>query len=448
MWNFNLMKPVALWLGLAVSALGTDFFLKDGNKLTGEFMGFDENGTITLVSPVASKPLLVNVDSLVEIDFGVVEDSGNVLPDQRIELVNGDILPMEVDALQSGELNVSSEDLGALSIPEKLVSSIQLGIVPERIVYKAGRDFQGWKRDGSGGRNWSVGDNGYKVKGAGEISRTVDLPEKFIIRFVFNWSDNPRFWFHFADPLEDSRERVNRYRLEISQANLSLKRESTGAAKFTQIAIVNRSKDRFKGDAVNVELKVDRTRGAIHMYVNGELEGRYSDPVPEIPDSNGIAFVSAAPNGNSQTVANFQISEWDDRGDRHRAEERGDDQSDALIGRFGERFGGTLTGIEKGGDGAVYTFKSDFQEDAISLPEEEVSVVFLAPESAAPDVGDSNGLILNLRGGGKIQVNSCVFSGNKVSVVHPLLGQMELSRSSVISLMENPKSGAKPKGRK
>ena len=446
MWNFNLKRVSALWLGLTAVSLAADVSLTDGNKLTGEFQGMDESGTVTLVSPLSSEPLLLNGKSVLGVDFGVEETSPAALPDQRIELVNGDVLPMEAVALDGKTLTVASADLGTLKIPKTAVDSIQLGVVPERVAFANKPSFDGWSRGATKGRNWRLDGKGFQVDGSGSLSRKVDLPEKFIMRFDLNWKNNPRFWVFFADPLEPKNKKVNRYRLEISQANVSLKRESSDDIKFTQIAIIPRSDLRFEGDSVSIEIRMDRSRGLIHLYVNGELEGRYTDPVPNIPDSSGITFGSGAPRGDFQTISNFKILEWDDRGDRHRAEKRGEGKSDALIGRFGERFGGKLTMIQKSQDGSVFTFKSDFQEKPIELPAEEVSVVFLAQDGRVPDPVDDEALVLRLKGEGSIQVSSCVFTDELVKVTHPLLGEMELNRESVIALEKRQRP--EPKSRR
>jgi hypothetical protein len=110
------------------------------------------------------------------------------------------------------------------------------------------------------------------------------------------------------------------------------------------------------------------------------------------------------------------ILEWDDRGDRHRSEERGDGKADSLIGRYGERFGGKLESIRSDGAATVYVFKSDFQKEPLQLPEEEVSTVFMGGEGKPSQSAATDGLILGLRGQGSMRVSTCVLEADSAKV--------------------------------
>jgi hypothetical protein len=128
------------------------------------------------------------------------------------------------------------------------------------------------------------------------------------------------------------------------------------------------------------------------------------------------------------------ILDWDDRGDRHQSEERGDGKLDSLIGRYGERFGGNLESIRAVGASTVYVFKSDFQREPLELPEEEVSTLFLGGQGKPSKSTTTGGLILGLRGQGSMRVSSCVLVGASVKVEHPLLGSLEFGREGISSL--------------
>lgn len=367
-----------------------------------------------------------------------------MIPDQRVRLINGDILPLEVSGMDATVIQARSADMGALDIPRSAVDSIQLGIVPQKVVYSGPEDFQGWIRDDSGSRNWTVTDNEFFAEGQGTVSRKPDLPEKFIVSFDLHWSHHPNFRFSFADPLLPGDQRSDRYFLEFNGAGVNVKRESTTGARYTALVLLSRSPEQFPDQKISVEIRVDRSRGLVQLYLNGHFEGRYSDPVPNIPSGSGISLYSQAPRESEQKVSRIRVKEWDDRGDRHRSEERGNGKQDSLIGRYGERFGGMLSGIREGAEGSVYLFKSDFQEEIIELPESEVSTLFFAGNTQQANSETAYGLILRLRGKGEIRVSSCIFSGKTVKVVHPLLGSMVLDRDGITSMerREIPKAKA------
>ena len=138
------------------------------------------------------------------------------------------------------------------------------------------------------------------------------------------------------------------------------------------------------------------------------------------------------------------IFEWDDRGDRHRSEDRGDGKTDSLIGRYGERFGGDLESIRRDGASTVYVFKSDFQKEPLELPEEEVSIVFMGGQGEPSQSAVTGDLILSLRGQGTMRVSRCVLKADSAKVEHPLLGSLEFGRAGISSLERIWKPKAKP----
>lgn len=432
MWISNFQRLLALTFAMvASSATAADVSLKGDAKLTGEITGMTADGTITLLSPVSEKPLLLNAEQVERITFG---DSGKntAIPDQRLELSNGDILPVRVTSMEAGLLRVESPALGALAIPLEAVASLQLGIVPEKAVYLGPDGFGGWTREEGGAGSWDYEEGAFIAKGQGTLSRDVALPEKFIIRFVFNWLNHPNFQFSFADPKKRG-SKFDRYVAEFTGSGFGVFREATQRARIP-IIFLARSPEQLAKRKMQVEIRVDRTRSLMELRIDGELEGRYTDPIQPIPDGTGISLISRASIESGQTVSDIRIFAWDDRGDRHRSEERGDGKSDSLIGRHGERFGGKLESIRKEGGSTVYVFKSDFQNDPLLLPEEEVSTVFLRGESKPSKSGTTGGLILNLRGEGTMRLTSCVLEGESVRIEHPLLGGLEFDRAGITSL--------------
>lgn len=441
--NSDFFKPTVLIFGIASFAMAAEVSLPDDGKLSGEVTSMDADGTIELVSPFSAKPMKIRGDKAIRVDFGAVK-TGSHVSDQKVELSNGDVLPVRVNVLANDLLSVESEDLGQISIPREILSSIQLGIFPKRVIYSGPTDFTGWIREKEGSQNWTIDGDQFVAEGLGMISKDVGLPEKFIIKFSFAWNNYPNFQFRFADPQDGLKESADRYIFQIVGSGLGIFRESTGGKANVPIVFLNRTSERQRENQMDIEIRMDRSRGKIQLLIDGEMEGGFTDPIPGIPSGTGISLVSKAPRESSQRVGKIEILEWDDRGDRHRSEERGDGKSDSLIGRNGERLGGMLTGIRKDGETSVYLFKSDFQKDIMELPEEEVSTLFLSGQSEPEQKDVSGGYVLSLRGGGEISVSSCAFGDGKVRVVHPLLGSLEIDRAGITSLERRPVPKAKP----
>ena len=102
-----------------------------------------------------------------------------------------------------------------------------------------------------------------------------------------------------------------------------------------------------------------------------------------------------------------------------------------LIGSKSERFSGTLVEAKKGPDGLLYVFKSAFQDDAIEVPESEISTLFFVGKKSSKADAAKEPFVLQLRGGGSLHVSACAFAGEQAKVTHPLLGQLTLQRDGI-----------------
>jgi hypothetical protein len=433
MRNFNFQRLTALILAFAVSSALADVISMRGNaKLSGEVIGMASDGTITLLSPASVTPLSLSAKQVERVVFDYSGIAAEI-PEQRLELINGDILPVKVTSMEQGLLKVESSVLGDLSIPREAVSSLQLGIVAQKVIYPGAEGIVGWYPSDGGSHSWEYRDNAFFADGYGIHSHDDLLPEKFILRFNFSWAQNPNFQFVFAQAAKAQEDKTGRYIAEISGSGMGLFRENANRLR-TPIIMLARSPEQNTNRLIQVEIRMDRKRGLMELRIDGELEGRYTDPIQPMPRGNGISLVSQSSGESGQSVKDIQILSWDDRGDRHKSEEKGEGKGDSLIGRFGERFGGKLESIRPNGNSTVYVFKSDFQREPLELPEEEVSTLFFGKAGKNPQSEKNSSLLLNLRGQGAMRVSSCVVVDDSVKIEHPLLGSLQFARAGLSSL--------------
>lgn len=440
-WNFDSWPVAVLAAFLMLPLNAADVSLSDGCSLTGELVSMDVEGTITLLSPLSKKPLLLLGEKVSHVGFDSTVGGDSEIPGQRVELTNGDVLPVTINRLDNDGMSVVSPDLGEVWIPRNLVSALQLGVFEERVVYSGGDDLSGWKAQGNA-ESWVAKNGRLVAENSGSLNREVDLPEKFILRFRLEWSQQPNFRLTFADSEPEKSRQAERYYFDLNGSSLSILRDSEIFQKPKPIMLLGRTANRFSGNTLDVEIRGDLSRGLLHLYLDGVLEGRFTDPMANIPRGSGLGITNRAPQDSGQKISKIQVAEWDERSDRHRSEERGDGTTDAMIGRYGERFGGKLVSVRKDGDTRVYEFKSDFQKEPLLLPESEVSTVFFAENEDAS--GDSGGLILRLRGNGEIKLSSCVFGEETVEAVHPLLGAVEVKREGITALEKRDIPKANP----
>jgi hypothetical protein len=203
--------------------------------------------------------------------------------------------------------------------------------------------------------------------------------------------------------------------------------------------LLNRTPNQFPDRRLEVEIRVARNTSRLQLFLNGEPEGEFVDPIPSVPKGSGIAIICNTRSGGIQEVSNLEILELDESRGRHRSEERGDSKEDSLISREDDRWSGRLQEIRKTTKGPLFLFKSDFQEEPLEIPEADVSTVFFAvPEAGRSEKTEKSPFILRLSGGGFLQVASCVFDEKSVSTEHPLLGTLTLSRDGIAAIERVP----------
>lgn len=410
-------------------------------RLTGTVRSIDAAGVVELASPLSPEPLLLKAGVVSKVEF-TTASADPTPPSALIELTNGDVLPVTVGSLDDGHLNVVTADAGPLAIPRSAIKSLQLGIHKRNVIYAGPRNLEEWTRDRDTGKNWTFANGELTANGPAMAAMEFQMPSQFVLKFTLKWEARPNFKITFADPLTPKAEMVDRYYLQFNDGGLEVKREASEGQHFRPVIVLPRTPDQYPSNQLDVEIRVDRKSSRLLLFLNGQPEAAVIDPTSDAPKGNGVIIVNSAANGPTQRVSNIELSEFDDARARHRAENRGDTKTDSLISRDEDRWGGKLTGIRNGPDGAVFLFKSDFQEEPLELAENDVSTIFFAATAGAPAAPPAEeSLALRLRGDGLLRVTSCVFSEDNVTAVHPLLGDLKIQRAGVAAL-ERP--DAKP----
>lgn len=435
---YKLMPWAGTLCALALPlAAADDLTLADGvSSLTGTVRSINAEGLVELASPLSPEPLLLRNSGVRKIEFSGAEATPEP-PPALVELTNGDLLPVRIEKLDPKVLTVTSPVAGRLEIPRDRLTSVQLGVQLRKVLYTGPRSLKEWT-DGEGdGQNWAFRPGGLVADGRATASRMMELPRQFVLRFTLKWplKKVPNYQVYFADPLKPKGEASDRYYLQFGRAGLEIKREAAKGKRYNTIAQLNRTPNQYPDAEMRVELRVDRDGSRLQLFINGEPEGEFFDPISPVPDGAGISLVCNGSSGTEQEIRDIEVTEFDDSRARHRSEERGDAKTDSLISREDERWGGHLVDIRKTSKGAVFHFKSDFQTEPLEIPEADVSTLFFASGEAAAPPGDPKPpLLLRLLGKGALRVSSCRVSGDTVSAVHPLLGALEFGRDGVVSL--------------
>ena len=442
--------------GLAGTLRADDVIMDGGARLTGTVRSINEASVLELASDLTPEPVLLKRDAVQRVTFSA-QGAAAKSPSALVELANGDLLPAAIEALDDAKLTILSPQAGRLEIPRTALKSLQLGIRQRNVVYAGPRNLNEWTGDDGEGKNWLFERASLIANGPATASRNFALPQQFILRFTLKWQPRqmPNFQVYFADPLKEKGERCDRYYLQFGGAGLEIKREAAQGKRYSTIIQLARNPSQYPDQRLRVELRVDRKGSRLHLVLNDETEGDFIDPIPAVPDGTGITLASNAQNGSAQEFTDIEILEFDDARVRHRAEDRGDPKTDSLISREEDRWSGRLLEIRHADDGPLFRFKSDFQQDPLEIQAADVSTVFFAgsggkagkihkedQEDRAPAAQQDHPLVLRLCGEGSLRVASCLFTADKVTAVHPLLGPLSLRRDDIVA-MERTDSTAK-----
>jgi hypothetical protein len=439
MWSFKLslcyLSLVTLGSSAEVSFLGD-------SKITGELTEMDAEGVVSMTTPYSDQSIRLQADKIAKIYFGKSAQLYD-LPKQNLTLINGDSFPVDIRGLDDQALQITTPFLGDLDIPRKMIQSLEIGMFAKKTIYNGPNQISEWQNSADEVSKWEVINGSLVASGNGKIYRDMKLPENYSVRFKISWEDHPNFRFYFGDPTDYSAKTtnggkaVNRYYIQYAKAGMEIKRESfsktSGKTSYATVGLIPRSPQEFVKKELSIEVRVNRKGGRLDLYLNDILEGRYADSSPDVPSGTTISFSAQAEDENKFSISEIEVSEWDISGDRFRSEERGNTKEDSVIGRNGERLGGSLLSITNGDKGMLYRFKSNYQEEPKDLPESEVSSIYFA---TVPDVKFEklDGLSLFFQGRGSIQVSKCIFNESSLSVTHPLLGEIQLNRTAISRL--------------
>lgn len=401
-------------------------------RLTGVLRSIGDDGVLELQSELSHEPLRVRGAMVEKVEFAVGAEDPEP-PAVRVELTNGDVIPCAIVEMDGRGVLVDSPVLGKLRIERRHLAAMQFGLHARKLVYEGPRDGGEWTHPDDDDSTWSFEDGALVAEGQAFASRDVKLPESFILKFELEWERNamPSLQVFFCDPLVAAGERCDRYYLQFGSAGLELKRESATGKRYTTIAFVNRMPGEFPDRKLRVELQVDRRNSSLRLMLNDKAEGEFRDPVGSAPAGGGMALVSQASDGVVQSLRVIAVRESDATPQRHRAERRAGVNRDSVITRKDERWTGELVGIAATGAGRVLSFKSDFGDKLVELPEADVSMVFLSQSTDDSVLAPEVSYLLRVADGGVLRIASCRFAEDVAIVNHPLLGSLKLGRKQL-----------------
>ncbi len=441
-------KPtlITLLIGCACLQATADELILDGSssKLSGRILTIEPEGIIQLESPLAIKPLKLKAESLVKAAFSPTQETTPDAP-IRIKLINDDIIvATAVLGMNDGVMNVETLGAGTIPISTSTIQSIQFGVRPNQVLYPTKNEAINWLDTNEERRNWKFNQDTLVVDGSGTVSNKFELPEDFIISFKLGWNKKnpPNFRMSIASPENATRDDPGFYRFTYNPSSIQLERQTKN--QTSMLAQLRRPQKDPNKTSVDVEIHIKRSQRQLELFIDGEPEGRYADPVGKLPQGDLITMICYGNDGSNQQISSFRILAIDNLSSRHLAEGRGDPNADVIISNDDDRIPGRLESITSNGDTNLITFINEtIQTEPMQYPQSEVSTVFFAkrsPEVADPFAKVNFNIMMPYQG--KLQISGCTMQGDTLSVSHPLLGKLNIGRPFIETITKSGKPGS------
>lgn len=430
--NANLRLLLALPLAWPAAAPAEDrVSLKNGNMLRGvvrEIESDAKHGKIVLDSKLSPKPILLRGDALraINFEFTAAEQQGHP---ELLHLVNGDILPGSVRSLDDQEIVLKTWYAGEIPIKRKHVAAVDFGVTPQKLVFQGPEGLANWINND----DWEFEDGKLVCDTSGTIARDDILPRNFILRFRIEWENSPNFRIYFCDDLLKRTGAADRYYFEVNSAGLQLRRQtSEGDRRWFNLAQSHRRPEEFPGRGIDVEIRVDRERRLIYLYLNGEKLQRCPDPIDNFPTGKGIMLQSQAGGDLKNIVPFIEVYEWDAVTQLRRSEGHEDPKTDGVVDVEGQHFSGEALRMEKDAGVSRIIFRSPFKKDPLRVRTNQICSLYFKSMGEPPE--DQAQIQFELRGGGKLQLSRLALGKQNLTAIHPLLGRLTLSRPALEQL--------------
>ncbi len=416
--------------------------LRDGSTLRGTVRSIEGNEKVVVDSTFSSSPIELRGSALRSIIF---KPGGNDSTDRQspelLHLANGDILPGSLQGLDSKQVSFRTIHADELKIPRDHIRSIDFGVTPQKLVYAGPKPIADWIDND----DWEWENGKLTCDTSGTIAAENVLPRQFILRFRLEWESGPNFRLYFCDDFLKRTGNADRYYFEVNSMGSQLKRQTTeGGRRWHTLAQSHRRPQEYNGNSIDVELRVDRDRRQIYVYLDGEKLQRTPDPIDSFPSGTGIMLQSQAGGDLKNIISELEIYEWDAVTELRRNEGHDDPKTDGLVDVEGQHLSGAALQLEERDGNTSMIFASPFNEQPLKIRTTRISSLYFK-HAPNPPAGQAP-LQVDLRGGGTLQFSSLTLKEKVVEATHPLLGRLILERNAIERLAVTGQK-SKPKGK-
>lgn len=309
---------------------------KNGDRLGGKFLAWDDDGGLQWILGAPSDPLVFDSRSVAQIQLSPPAPLSASAA--TAHLVSGDGLPGQVTRLANDRMELHTAFSTPLQIPFPVIRRIDFRD-PSSVLFQGPGPLIEWQVTGASSRWQQTGDGTLSGKGAGRIGRTLPMPRRGRLDVELSWKGQLDASITlFAKALERSVQPQS-YRLHCEIERFSLYR---GLGKDEVLRdppddnpLRNRRLDeqleRFSaqfgggatrrlGSPVAVKFHVhklsrlislcwDADKGTIALLMDGQVLRAWEDPSGLAPPSNGLVIEQHSRNSTLELL-DLSVREW------------------------------------------------------------------------------------------------------------------------------------------
>jgi hypothetical protein len=436
---------IPLSLILVSAAHGDTLETDHGDTISGTVESL-EHGTIVFKSPMSPQALQIKASSLKHLTFPHTNKSGPK-HSEVLTLINGDTLPCHVTSIDENHLSLTTGYAGSLNVDRSKIRSLRFGIISEEILFIGNEPPETWTHMEG---DWTMTDD-QAYEGKGHLAQQLPLPDKVRYQYDLSWQSSPNFAFRFFAENNSAASKQNAYELIFNSEGMEIRRypdNTQSALRVISLSPADIQQGQKQKKSINIDLRADKSEGLISLYLDSTFIGTWHDTVRPT-NGNYTIFHNRSDQKTNCVISNIAItSRIGSINSRFYDKDATLAKTDILTDSQGNNIPGKLTEIQSDDTNKrVVVFEEKHEQDSLEeaslqVPEHRIStLLFAKEENPAPSAGFSH--MLHLNNGGKLKINKPTITADQLTATHPILGPLNVSRTSIESLSKGNTEPAK-----
>ena len=436
---------IPLSLILVSAAHGDSLETDHGDTISGTVESL-EHGTIVFKSPMSPQALQIKASSLKHLTFPHTNKSGPK-HSEVLTLINGDTLPCHVTSIDENHLSLTTGYAGSLNVDRSKIRSLRFGIISEEILFIGNEPPETWTHMEG---DWTMTDD-QAYEGKGHLAQQLPLPDKVRYQYDLSWQSTPNFAFRFFAENNSAASKQNAYELIFNSEGMEIRRypdNTQSALRVISLSPADIQQGQKQKKSINIDLRADKSEGLISLYLDSTFIGTWHDTVRPT-NGNYTIFHNRSDQKTNCVISNIAItSRIGSINSRFYDKDATLAKTDILTDSQGNNIPGKLTEIQSDDTNKrVVVFEEKHEQDSLEeislqVPEHRIStLLFAKEENPAPSAGFSH--MLHLNNGGKLKINKPTITADQLTATHPILGPLNVSRTSIESLSKGNTEPAK-----